>query len=77
MSELATNPTNTNYNSTEDCDECRSKLLPVLDEIYCPVCDVGETCLPDHKGEFEYCKNCRTKLAGWYMYEHCPICISN
>ena len=63
--------------SEDTCDECDSKLLPVKDEVYCPICDVGEKCLPDGNNEFNRCLTCKTKIAGWYIYEHCPNCLNN
>lgn len=56
------------------CDECVEPLLKVGDELYCPVCDVGNAVQPDGMGQVEECARCHTTLATWYPYPLCPSC---
>ena len=63
--------------STDDCGICKTKLLPIKDELYCATCDIGETCLPGDGNEFHFCASCNERLAVWYPFDHCPHCFDN
>jgi hypothetical protein len=58
------------------CDECNSPLLEIGEELYCPVCDVGERVKPDSNGETTVCARCDTALAPWFPYACCPSCFT-
>ena len=72
-----------NHKRSSMCDKCNSPLLGILDEIieedceelYCPVCDVGEHVEPDNRGETNACARCDTTLATWFPYALCPFCF--
>jgi hypothetical protein len=56
------------------CDECCVDLLDIGDEIYCPICEVGDGVELDGAGEVNKCPCCQTKLATSYPYRLCPTC---
>lgn len=58
------------------CDTCNSLLLDVGDEIYCPICDVGEHAMVDGKGHTKKCGCCDERLATWYALDICPSCYN-
>jgi hypothetical protein len=62
-----------------NCDECGSELLDVVcgeEEIYCPICDVGDDVELDGSGDIKHCEDCITPLATWYPFSSCPSCLS-
>jgi hypothetical protein len=62
-----------------NCDECGSELLDVSDgqenEIYCPICDVGDDADADGSGDINQCE-CGCLLSTWYPFSSCPSCLS-
>ena len=61
------------------CEECGHLLIDIrcgnAEEVYCPVCDVGDKVEPDGAGDFEICA-CGCLLASWYLFTKCPACIT-
>ena len=59
------------------CDACNSPILEVGEEMYCPVCDVGENVALSNRGETSACARCDVPLATWYPYALCPSCYGS
>jgi len=56
------------------CDTCSSPILEIGEELYCPVCDVGDGVRADNRGETNACARCDVALATWFPYALCPCC---